>query len=355
MALPRPGEVVLLGFGAVVLGLCLELAAKFPSSDFLGFYAGAKLAGTREIYDAAAVERMEQTYGRLDRAKPFHRPPFYTLALAPLAQLPYRRAFGLWQALNVAALGAFLWLWPFADRTRAAILTLWFAPLWMAIGLAQDTGLVLASLAAAARLLDRKRPVAAGLALAACSFKPNLLLGVALVLAARRMWKVCAGAAAGGAAIYLISAAVYGPGWPLDYVAALGRTSQLLGPQTNFANLAGLAQSLPEALRWIRWPATALAAGVLLAVCRKATAVAALALALMAGLLITPFAFFYDAAVMLPGIAAAARGRPWRLLAAAALGLAALVITEPATAWIGQCCLIGLYAGAVRAALRGTL
>ena len=156
-----PAAIVLLAGGLVILGSCLALSARFASSDFLGFYAGAKLAPSGRMYQADEIRRIESQYGAVAIAKPYHRPPFYALATTPFALLPYRWAFLLWQTLNLAALCLFVLLWPAQARFRAAVLTLWFAPVWWSFGLAQDMPFLLACAALAGRLLDRRRSLLA--------------------------------------------------------------------------------------------------------------------------------------------------------------------------------------------------
>src|SRR5262249_10220117 len=159
-----------------------------------------------QMYDSQAIERLERKYGHIDTPKPYHRPPFYSLAIAPLALLPYGWAFAIWQAINLLALFAFWRLWPAKDRFHMIVLSLWFTPLWSAFGLAQDTTVLLALVGLAGRLLQRRNPMLAGVVLAMCAFKANLLLALPVMVLARRMWRVALGAALTGVVLYLVSA-----------------------------------------------------------------------------------------------------------------------------------------------------
>jgi hypothetical protein len=220
--------------------------------------------------------------------------------------------------------------------------------LWIALGIAQDSAILLACLALSAWFLRRDRAFLCGVVLAICCFKANLLVAIPIVLIVRRMGRVCAGFAAGGAVLWLISAIAAGPGWLLDYIAAIQHTRQVLPMQTNFASMAGLVQSLPDGWRWIRWPVVLAIVCVLWSASRRVSEDRALSLALMAGLLMTPFAFLYDAAVMLPGIIGASEDRdPVLPCVFVALGLASLNVINPQTAWIGQCSLVLSFGVAV--------
>jgi hypothetical protein len=262
-------------------------------------------------------------------------------------------AFYLWQIGSAIALGVFVKLWPTHDRIYAILLTPWFGPLWFVFGLAQDTTFLLACISLAGWLLHRRQPVLAGVVLAVCGFKGNVLLALPVLLLARRMWKVCAGAALGGMILYFISAIPSGLGWPLEYVAALRRTSELHPVAPYFPTLAGLVDSLPHTIQWIRWPLVLLALGLLFAVCRRLSDERALGLAFLTGVLISPFSYVYDVSVMLPGVidATAKRGAAAGVLAVI-LGMGVLapeVITEP---WVAHCSVILIFAGAIWAAFQ---
>ena len=79
------------------------------ANDFLSFYAGARLVGTPDLYNGAAVRRFQtREIGIPSDTLPFTLPPYYAVMLWPLGRLPYFPAYVIWQVLNVAALAGFI-------------------------------------------------------------------------------------------------------------------------------------------------------------------------------------------------------------------------------------------------------
>src|SRR5579872_3034525 len=92
----------------VVVNVALACNLFLPNAwsgrnDFLGFYAGARLAGSNNLYNRESVraehvnaigETGEIQYGRL---------PVYAMALKPLGWMPYRAAYLAWEILLVTA------------------------------------------------------------------------------------------------------------------------------------------------------------------------------------------------------------------------------------------------------------
>jgi hypothetical protein len=83
--------------------------------DFLAFYTAATFVRDgryHQLYDLDAVRRAEQATAHaagIDLGPafgPWWNPPFYALALEPLAHLQYATALDLWRWINVASLVA---------------------------------------------------------------------------------------------------------------------------------------------------------------------------------------------------------------------------------------------------------
>ncbi len=83
--------------------------------DFLAFYTAAAFVRdghAAQLYDLDAVRRAEQATARANGVDlgtafgPWWNPPFYALALEPLAGLSYGRALDRWRWINVAAAAA---------------------------------------------------------------------------------------------------------------------------------------------------------------------------------------------------------------------------------------------------------
>ena len=146
-------------------------------------------------------------------------PPFFAMAMAPLALLAYKTAHAAWYVINLSALAASTWLY---IRTRRADLTpaeialavIMAAISWPALftfGAGQANWVVLLMLVAGLASLHARRDVLAGLLVAgavAVKLTPVLLLAW---LAWRRRWKAVA--TAGVALAALVAAGWAVAGW----------------------------------------------------------------------------------------------------------------------------------------------
>jgi hypothetical protein len=191
------------------------------TNDFAQLYAGARLAGTPELYTKAGALRIHREAFAAELESVYYsRPPFYALLLRPLASLPYRAAFALFVGLNLLAI---LWFFHAFGRGRpeVPVFGALYPPTVVSLLTGQDVGLVLALAAAGYLLLDRGRGFAAGLVWSLCSVKAHLFLLLPLVLACSRQWRALAGGAAGGALLAGLSFAAQGPGWVGEYLAML--------------------------------------------------------------------------------------------------------------------------------------
>jgi hypothetical protein len=276
-------------------------------NDFLPLYAGGRLAGSGELYSSTAQERIQrEVAGDYLRVWQFIRPPFYAWVLKPLAGLPYRTAYWLWQALSAGAFGWFVWRFrketpelPWLALMSVPMLSLWLN--------GQDTALWLAAAGWAVLLLRRDRDYAAGLVLALCAAKFHLFILVPVALVAGRRWKALAGGAGGAAVLYLLSVPGQGWGWPAEYARML-MTAPVHPERYTLPNVRGLvmALGLPEA-------ATTAVAGAVVAwaVCRKGAALEErLGMALAGGLLLSRHAFIQDCVVLYATLVFAPATRP---------------------------------------------
>src|SRR5438105_13778479 len=83
--------------------------------DFFNFYAAAKLyvsSGGAAVYDMAMQRQGELQITGQDPSRfillPYFHPPYYTILIAPLAYLDYRRAYYVMAAGNVLLVAAML-------------------------------------------------------------------------------------------------------------------------------------------------------------------------------------------------------------------------------------------------------
>lgn len=209
------------------------------TTDFSAFYAGGKLAGMPQTYSPDAVFAVE------DRAMGCHienlifiKPPFYAVLMEPLSRLPFMTAIVIWRVLGLAALGAFLWMWP-GDRLVHTAGCVWFLPAATSFNVGQDVAFVLAVSAGAYLALKTGRPFLAGTLFGLCAVKFHLFLLLPLLIFHRRLWRAALGGLSVLAVFLALSFAAYGCGWPKLYWRAL-QDPRLNPYPWNMVNLTGL-------------------------------------------------------------------------------------------------------------------
>ena len=273
--------------------------------DFLNLYTGASLAAEgrfSELHDVdAQFAREQELIGEIEEVVPFVRPHFYALALAPLAWLSYKAAFGTWILLQTALLVG-CWIWA---RRLFGPDSLVFAALYVptAAGIlsGQDC-VILAVLAIAAyTLAEGGRDLRGGLVLGLGLFKFHLLLFVPLAMLLRRP-KMLLGFAVTGAVAASLSPLLGGRIGIESYISLL----------TN----KDLARLSPAPERMINIHALALNAGIdhialkifgivvvaLLVViaARSAPLWRWMTAAIAGSILAVPHVYGYDAGILLP-------------------------------------------------------
>lgn len=155
------------------------------ANDFLMIYAGARLAGTPQLYDSEARTQVQiRVSGHSGAALEFTRLPFYSLFLWPLGRLPYRTSYLLFQALSLCAITAFVFLWRGTPRRWTAVACCWSSPLSSVLAQGQDVSFLLVWLALAVRW-EQSRPWLAGLVLSLCAAKFHFFVLLPVWLAAR--------------------------------------------------------------------------------------------------------------------------------------------------------------------------
>ena len=301
------------------------------ANDFLQLYAGSRLVGTPQLYDAESAWRIHrQAVGYFLPSVVYTRPPFYAWLLRPLGRLPYRQAYWTFMALNFAAMGWFCWRF-FRRHPAAAFLAACFPPLYVAVLVGNDVGLVLGLLGGAVALMEKKRDFAAGLLLSLCAIKFHLflLLPAALWILGRR--RVVAGGAAGGALLTALSFFAQGLAWPRQYLAIL-RSPTVHPLIERMPNLHGLMLNLLPAYEL---PATAaaslcVAAAVLWLISRDPRDwKTGLAFTLIGGLLLSWHSYTQDAALLLLVLALLQQSRT-----TAAVKLPLAIAFLPLTFWM---------------------
>ena len=227
--------------GMIVL-VCLFLAVlSFTSSnrghtafgvplgaDFAGFYVAANILNQGEyerLYDRGLHYQMYHELLPNEAAKdaiPYVHPPFVAGFLRPLARLPYPTAVALWLVISATLYLAGTWIvlralaWPTTPHVvLVLLLAAAFEPFAFECWLGGQLSAVgYFSYALCFMAWQRNHPIAAGLALGICFYKPTLLVVVLPLLVVGRCWQVLLGMTMTG--IVLAAASVVFVGWEMS-------------------------------------------------------------------------------------------------------------------------------------------
>jgi hypothetical protein len=265
-------------------------------NDFRLIYGAARVAlqlGFNHVYDFEAQKAATEALAPGVYWQPFLNPPPLVWLAMPFTTLPFGAAIWLWTALLLAsALLAWYLTAPGTRLSRAAHLALFLGVFPTAFGLmvGQPGALVAAAVGAAWWFADRRRPVAAGLALSAIAFKPQLALLVPLCLLVSGHVRTFVVWLVATVAIALVAVAMLGPQGIEEYREAITNASQWeltrryaisgplgLGPQVYVVEAIVLAVAVAAAWRQ-----------------RHAGTARPIAIGLVASLLFTPYVGFQD-------------------------------------------------------------
>ena len=301
LPLPAPLAATVCVLGAlIILGSTLWVGrenVRTGRDDFLSFYAGARLTGSARMYDPDAIARLQiQVAGAAGPRLMYIRPPCFALFLWPLAQLPYGLAHGVWLALRLAAAIAFVFLWPYSNRTTAAMVCCWSVPLAAGLANAQDAPFLLLWLALAERLQQSGKPIHAGAVLCLCLAKFHLFLLLPLLFVMHRRWRVVSGFVAGCGLLGVLSFLAAGWDWPARYRQVLSLT-QIVPLPWMMPNIHGLLPAGP-----IEWCATLAVVLATVFVVSRFGYRMGLAAALTGSLLVSYHAYVQDAVILIPAI-----------------------------------------------------
>jgi len=311
--------------------------------DFSAFYAGGHFAFTPELSRLAPILQWQAANDL--PPTPWVYPAWLAIFYVPFTALPYDLAAALHFAIQLgvllvaALLGARLVGIP---RSWALLGTLAWAPAAAGVISGQNTAVALLLVVLAAMAVDAGRPWLAGLWTGILAYKPQLAAPVALTLAWRGVWRAVVVIFAALGVQYLLGVLATGGdwGWPAAWLDSLRAYNA-----ADFSENGWQAISLPAVLGRITLgggepgslagPAVVgyVVGGLIVLRClpalRSWSPVRAIALGCAAGLIVSPHAWVYDAALLLPALAVFAldardRGWPWqdRWLLAAAYALA---------------------------------
>ena len=220
----------------VIAGEIHTLSQKDPLGDFGAFYTVGHILNRHppeRVYDVTFL--MGQYYSLLPHAPPgiyhpYSHAPFEAILFRPFALLPYRWAYVAWQVFSLLAFwtGTALvcrtvQLGPRTSALDVCVSMLLFGPFTDGLLIAQVTAFTYFWLALAIYCDRRRRPVAAGAALAFCLSKPTTLVLILPMLVLTGRWRVLLGFGLGAAALAAGSIAVVGWQGCLAYLEMLFR------------------------------------------------------------------------------------------------------------------------------------
>lgn len=277
-------------------------------SDFLAIYAGSRLAAGADpgaAYDFARLTAAARGILGVDTTPgPWLYPPIFAAIVAPFTALPYLAAVPAWLlATGAAYLAAVRRTYPgdrLAPWIAAASLPAFFNAMY------GQNGFLSAALLGFGLLGLRSAPVLGGAVLGFLVYKPQLAGLVPVVLLIGGQWRALLGFAGGAVAMVGLSLVVVGwDGW-LAFAGSVPRTTAMLGAggenwfkmPTAFVAARLLGLEVPAA-RIVQILVSAATVTAVAWVWRRPAPFDLKAAALgVGGLLLFPFAFYYDWTVL---------------------------------------------------------
>lgn len=285
--------------------------------DFVVFdrAADAALSGDpAAIYDSKvlAQELAEAFPTHGDFRLSWQYPPSIYLLIWPLAFLSYLSSYALWA---FATGGLFLLSLRNIWTDRAALFLVIASPAAFQSLITGQTGFLTAALLVGAAMWADRRPLIAGIAAGLLTVKPQLGLLIPFAFAAAGCWRAFAVAAATAALMIGASVALFGTeSWSafFDAVTTHGARLQLdIFPYYKLISVFGGAATLgasPAAALAAQAVASLTLAAVIAIVWRKIADPDLRAAALIAAApLATPYAFYYEAALLIAPVLIVAR------------------------------------------------
>lgn len=301
----------LTGF-AYVFTLLLTGNPPMLGHDFAAFWAAAQLAAegrAADSFNGDVIGPIQHAVMSVEGTLYWHYPPMLHLLILPLGWLSYAWGF-VWFTLAGLAIWVFTVSRVATDLPMYSKMAVLAAPIaWSNFVQGQNGALVTLCLVMFLLALEREHWAQAGFWGALLLIKPHLGVLLPLILIARGHWRVFPWGILFGLTFCGLATWVFG----VDYWRAFRANSDLLWAAMHTGELAhaqisafAFAQNigLPELLGWILQGVTVLLAAVLTwAVWRSPQADADLRMAtvLVCSVMISPYAFYYDA----PGAAIA--------------------------------------------------
>ena len=295
----------------------LEGPQEPPFDDFFGLWSFGKFAteAGAAIYHPSALQAFQHALDpSFGDSYPYPYPPTLLLALAPLGLLPLALAYALWicGTFGLYALATLGREW----RSRYGVALL-VAPTTLLTIVSGQNGLLSAALLVGGLRCLKPSPLAGGILLGLLAYKPQFGLVVPIVLIASRQWRAMFAACLTVMAAIAASSAAFGWSIWLDWLRTMPLYWHLLK-----ANQAGLSHLMPTVMAgMMQLGASAqmayagqvvVAAALAITVWRlvaRALDERAIAAAIVATALASPYAFTYDMPMIAAALVIAARMR----------------------------------------------
>jgi hypothetical protein len=310
-------RVVHLGCIALVLSYVITLVVTYLGadnmvldngvllgSDYFCFWVAGQLANAGrlgEIYDHVAFVAAQKNVVALPYDYFFFYPPHFLLVLMPFAALGYALSYVAFMFVTFALAA---WLVYVLRPTPFSIVGAMAVPFFSTNLFYGQNGFLTMALLGFGLSFSGRRPVAAGLAIAALTIKPQLGLLVPFVLIMDRHWTAFVAACLGIVALLGATWFVFGSDVFTDFIASSGKPLAVLREGAlgwanaisaySAARLAGLGDTAGWVVQAI---CSAAALGIGLYVCwRSPESLRDLrnAVVVVCTLLITPYALLYD-------------------------------------------------------------
>ena len=314
-------------------------------ADFIAYWSAARMAlegRAAEAYQwlphhavqVAAIGRVFEGFFA------WHNPPHFLLLLVPFALPPYVPA---WLLFNAVTAALFVWGFSRVLPMRGAWMLALGAPATFFCVIAGQLGFLVGALTAAALLLLDKRPLLAGVALALLTIKPQFGVLYPLLLLATGRWRVFLSAAVMTLTLLVLSALVFGlESWKAfaesltgETMAALRRGGSDWSKLQSIYAAAYLVTGAERVAMAVHAVAAICVASVVLWLWRiPASGGVRNAAAIVGGFLLSPYAYVYDAPVLVLAAGFLARemlargALPWERL------LVCLAVAAPASFYV---------------------
>ena len=273
-------------------------------NDFLCYYIGGTIARQGRFADlyrpAAQMEVQEQVAPEVKQTRPYVRPPWFAVALAPLTSLSLVYAYIIWVVVMLA-LSLGLWAWSLIRfGERGLVLAMLFLPTSLGLFFGQDCAVMLAVLCLSYVLWRREKAFVGGMTLGIGLIKPHLLLLFPLWMIFQKRWRMLAGFATAAAILFATSIFLLGTSGFAGYVSLLlhGKTDLGRSPQS-MLNIYSVPANFGIESKELNAVLAAAIVGLAAFGLRRGPMWRALGIASAGSLLISPHVFGYDAALLL--------------------------------------------------------